>query len=111
VAPQGWAGAAGAATGAGLHARALLGGAQACARPIGALGQGRRADLVVLDAEHPLLVGRAGDRLVDSYIFAGNDSPVQHVMVGGEWVVRDGKHRDRERIAAAFRATMKRLAS
>lgn len=110
VAPQGWAGAAGAATGAGLHARALLGGAQACARPIGALGQGRRADLVVLDGEHPLLVGREGDRLVDSYIFAGNASPLRHVMVGGRWVVRDGRHHDRERIAEAYRATIRRLA-
>ncbi|MCC7046296.1 MAG: formimidoylglutamate deiminase [Alphaproteobacteria bacterium] len=111
VAPQGWAGATGAATGAGLHARALLGGAQACARPIGAIGQGRRADLVVLDAEHPLLVGREGERLVDSYVFAGNAPVVRHVMVGGAWVVRDGKHRDRERIAAAYRATIRRLAA
>jgi hypothetical protein len=31
-------------------------------------------------------------------------------MVGGRWVVRDGRHHDRERIAEAYRATIRRLA-
>lgn len=111
VAAQGWATGPGTATGAGLHQRALLGGAQACARPIGALGQGRRADLVVLDADHPLLVGREGEQMIDSYVFSGNAQTVRHVMVGGEWVVRDGRHRDGERIAEAYRQTVRRLSA
>jgi hypothetical protein len=30
-------------------------------------------------------------------------------MVGGRWRVRDGRHVDRERIAAAYRRTVARL--
>jgi formimidoylglutamate deiminase len=31
-------------------------------------------------------------------------------MVGGEWMVRDGVHRDEDRIAARYRTVMERLA-
>ncbi|MGQ0663121.1 MAG: formimidoylglutamate deiminase, partial [Pseudomonadota bacterium] len=47
--------------GARLYRLALAGGARACGRRIGAIEAGHRADLVVLDADHPLLVGRAED--------------------------------------------------
>lgn len=99
----------GASVGAALLSRALAGGAQAVGRPVGAIAPGLRADLVVLDAEHPLLAGRAGDRVLDAWIFAGNVPPVRHVMVGGRWVVRDGRHPERGRIAAAYRRTVARL--
>jgi formimidoylglutamate deiminase len=32
-------------------------------------------------------------------------------MVNGEWVVRDFRHRDEERIAARYRATVDQLAA
>lgn len=96
--------------GAGLLRRALEGGATALGRPIGSLAPGGSADLVVLDPEHPALVGRSGDRLLDAWIFAGNDTPVRHVMVGGRWVVRDGRHVRGDAVAARYRSTMKRLA-
>ena len=67
------------------------------------------ADLVVLDNEHPALVGRSGDHTLDAWLFSGNATPVHHVMVGGRWVVRDGQHRAQHRIAQAFRDTMRRL--
>ena len=100
----------GASTGAALFTRALAGGAQACARPIGAIEPGKRADLVVLDTDHPLLAGRTRDQLIDSWIFAGNAPVVRDVMVGGQWVVRDGRHRDAERIAGDYRRVVERLA-
>ena len=83
-------------TGSHLYRAALAGGAWALGRPIGALAPGRRADAAVLDPEHPSLAGRDTDTLLDTYVFSGTASPVRDVMVGGRWVVRDGRHGDEE---------------
>jgi formimidoylglutamate deiminase len=101
----------GEATGANLFRRALAGGAQAAARPVGAIASGKRADLVVLDPEHPALTGRQGDTLLDSWIFSGNVTPVRDVMVGGQWLVRDGVHVHEEQALAGYRRTIKKLAA
>ncbi len=101
--------AGGGSTGARLYRAAVQGGAQAIARDCGVLAPGRRADIVVLDANHPLLAGRAGDTLLDSHLFAGNANPVVDVMVGGNWVVRDGRLGGEEEIAARFLRSMARL--
>ena len=100
----------GGSTGARLFGDALAGGAQALGRPIGALKAGCRADLVVLDTNHPNLLGRDGDGLLDSFIFGGNTNPVRDVMVGGRWVVRDGSHAAEDVVFATYRRTMRRLA-
>lgn len=100
----------GKSTGAALLARATAGGAQAHGRPIGAIAPGHRADLVVLDPDHPALTGRDGDGLLDAWIFSGNATPVRDVMVGGQWVVRDGRHIGEEAIAAAYRRVARALA-
>jgi formimidoylglutamate deiminase len=90
--------------------RATAGGAQALGRAAGAIAAGRLADLVVLDPDHPALVGRRGTALIDSWLFAGNANPVRHVMVAGRWVVQHGGHVRGDEIAAAFRRSMRRLA-
>ena len=95
--------------GARLWQAALAGGAQALGRRIGRLAPGCRADLLRLDHDHPLLTGRRGEALLDSLVFSGNANPVQDVMVGGRWRVRDGRHVEREPIAAAYRQTIARL--
>ncbi len=100
----------GAAVAARLLAEAAAGGAQALARPAGAIAPGLLADLVVLDPEHPSLVGRRGEALLDAWLFAGNATPVRHVMVAGRWVVQHGVHVRGAEIAAAFSRTMRRLA-
>ena len=99
----------GGSTGARLFADALSGGAQALGRRTGALAPGCRADLVVLDPDHPILFERRGERMLDSWIFSGNDSPVRHVMVGGHWRVRDGRHAGEEAIAERFRHAISTL--
>jgi len=98
-----------ASTGTTLYNEALQGGGQAVAQGVGALAPGLRADLVVLDPEHPTLMGREKDTLLDAWIFSGNQSPVTHVMVGGEWVVREGRHLRRDEVRAAYRDTIRRL--
>jgi formimidoylglutamate deiminase len=63
----------------------------------------------VLDEDSPLLVARDARSVLDSFLFAGNTPLVRDVMCGGEWVVRDFRHRDEERIAARYRDTVTRL--
>ena len=97
-------------TGARLYRAALVGGAQALSRPIAAVAVGKRADLVVLDTTHPVLAAREADDLVDSWIFSGNANAIRDVMVGGAWVVRDGRHAEEEAIADTYRRTVAGLA-
>ena len=101
---------AGDSVGETLWRAALNGGAQAADLPIGALDAGMRADFIVLDNESPLLAARDNRSVIDSFLFAGNVSPVRHVMAGGKWVVRDFQHRDEARIAARYRMAVTRLA-
>lgn len=100
---------AGTSIGGFLATRAACGGAQALARPSGAIAPGMLADLVVLDPEHPALAGRRGDALLDAWVFAGTATPVRHVMVAGRWVVQHGVHVRGAEIAAGFARTMRRL--
>ena len=97
-------------TGTRLHTAALEGGAAATARKTGALEAGRAADIVTLDAAHPLLAGKTDDAILDAWIFAGNANLVRDVMVGGSWVVRNGRHPEEDAIASEFVRTMERLA-
>lgn len=99
----------GESTGACLYESALVGGAQALDREIGALSAGYRADLVVLDQQHPDLAAVTGDRWLDAYIFVAGKSAIDSVFVGGERVVEKGRHRARERIMARYVRTMARL--
>ncbi len=99
----------GGSTGAQLWRRAAEGGTQALGLATGRIAVGGRADLVVLDPQCPTLAGLAGDALLDGLVFAGNLSAVRDVMVGGRWVVRDGRHAREEEIAARYRATLARI--
>jgi formimidoylglutamate deiminase len=100
-----------ASVGQTLWQAALEGGAQAAGMPLGALQPGRRADLLVLDESAPLLAARDTSSVLDSFLFAGNTSLVRHVMCGGQWVVRDFRHHDEERIASRYRQAVQHLAT
>ena len=103
-------------TGESLWGDALFGGAQSSGANVGAIqaaadGEpGTRADLLVLDDDAPMLAARSPDNAIDTFIFAGNTNLVRHVMVAGEWVVRDFHHRDEQRIATRYRNVVERLA-
>lgn len=99
----------GGSVGRHLHEAARAGGAQALGTPPAAIAPGGRADIVVLDPDHPALLGRAGDALLDSWVFAAATSPVREVFVRGERRVRDGRHLARERVEAGFRRATEKL--
>ncbi len=98
-------------TGAELYNDALVGGAQACGRPIGALEVGKRADIVVLDTAHSPLAGCNGNAILDAWIFACDTNPVAEVFVGGQHVIHNGHHAMEEIAEDNFRATLCALAN
>lgn len=98
-------------TGLNLYQRALSGGERALRQGIGGLRKGARADLLVLDDDHPLLAETPSSGVMDTYIFNGNRNLVQHLMVAGRWQIRDGQHKREGIIARDFRKVMKRLRS
>ncbi|MFT4935929.1 MAG: formimidoylglutamate deiminase [Pseudoalteromonas distincta] len=105
-------GAVGASTGAALYRQSLAGGAQALAQPaLGGFVEGGAADLVALDTRHPDLAARAGDEILDAYVFAGGSRLVKDVWRAGRKVVEDGRHHARDRIVARYRLALERLLS
>ena len=94
---------------AGVAAGLCAGGAQASARPVGALAPGLRCDLVELDPDHPTLVGHQGDALLDAWVFSGNANPVRTVVVGGRAVVEAGRHIRALELTEIFTRTMRKL--
>ena len=96
-------------TGQCLLEAAVLGGARACARAIGEIAVGARADFIVLDDHHPRLTGRRDARLLDSLIFSTSAPPLKQVWVGGRRLIDDGVHPGQADITAAFRRTVAHL--
>ena len=97
--------------GRAIYPAAARGGAQAQGRRAGAIAPGCRADFVVLDVADPALAGQPVEAIVDAAIFGPCRSAVRDVIVGGKWVVREGRHPDEESVLARYRSTLRRLAS
>ncbi len=98
-------------TGRRLYDAACVGGAISMKQPVGIIAAGCRADITVLDADHPALIGRDGDAALDTWIFSAGNAAVKDVFVGGRRVVTAGRHVDQENIEARFRAAIRRLSA
>ena len=99
--------AADASVGEALWGVALQGGRGAA----GIADDDARADFIVLDDASPLLAARDERSVIDAFLFAGNVPLVRGVLAGGEWAIRDFRHRDEARIAARYRETVEALAA
>lgn len=98
----------GSSTGQVLFDGALDGGARA----LGAearLVLGAPADIVSLDASHPSLAARAGDEILDSYVFASSGQSVDCVWRRGVKHVAGGRHVARARIVGDYVRVLKAL--
>jgi formimidoylglutamate deiminase len=93
----------GESTGRRLFTSVLAAGAQALQQPIGALAVGARADIVLLDPDHPDLAARSGDSWLDAWVFVAGRSALKSVLMGGEPVVEGGHHKMRPTIEARFK--------
>jgi formimidoylglutamate deiminase len=98
-------------TGRRIFEMAAAAGALAIAQPQGAIAKGLRADIVVLDPDHPSLIGRSGDSILDSFIFSGGNACVKDVFIGGKQVVKERRHIEEESITNRFRKALIRLQS
>jgi formimidoylglutamate deiminase len=85
-------------------------GAQAIGQPVGVIDVGRRADWLVLDAEHPSMAGAAPDAALDHLLFAGGEAAIRDVMVAGRWVIKDRHHPGEDELRPRFAGLMRRLA-
>ncbi|MES2036847.1 MAG: formimidoylglutamate deiminase [Pseudomonadota bacterium] len=92
-----------------LYQAALQGGAQASGRKLGQLATGYRADIVVLDDQHPNLVGISSADVLNTWIFAGNDNLVRDVYVGGKKIVQAGQHKNQTEIQLSYANCMRQL--
>ncbi len=93
-----------------LYQQAAAGGGAALGQPIGEIRPGYRADLVELNAEHPMLCGVGEADLLDRYVFGGGAGMINSVLVAAKQTVHNGKHQARDAAAAGFRAVMEELA-
>jgi formiminoglutamate deiminase len=91
-----------------LFRAAGTGGAQALQGDFG-IAAGQSADIVSLDADHPSLIERRGDALLDGWIFGSNRPAVDCVWRAGKPVVRGGAHAARAEVAARYRKTLAKL--
>jgi len=91
-----------------LYQQAAEGAAQALGEQAG-LVVGAPLDLLELDEQHPAMLGRAGDALLDSWLFAARNGALRGVWRNGRQLVRDGRHVNREAITARYRAALGRI--
>ncbi len=89
--------------------RLLAGVRASAAQATGFAAATLAGDRVVLDPAAPQLAGATADDIADRWVFAGNRPAVATVSVGGREVVRDGRHVDRDAIAARYATAMARL--
>ena len=93
-----------------MFTAAAEGGAQALGINAGRIAPGARADLVVLDRDHPAMWNKSPQQALDAWIFAGDSGCVRDVMVGGSWRIRERRHQRDAELAARFRKTQAELA-
>ena len=103
------AGGPGRSTGRALLDAVTAGGATCMAHDAGAIAVGKRFDVAVLDPDHPALIGRIGDTVLDAWLFSGGNPCVRDVFVSGHQVVVDHRHIHEDEILNRYRAAISRL--
>ena len=76
-----------------------------------ALAVGLRADIALLDENHPDLASRRGDEWLDAWTFVAGRTAVKTVLVGGEIVVEAGHHKMAPAIEQRYKAVMAHLSA
>ena len=96
----------GRSTAADLHQAAVEGGSQALGASAG-LAVGHPADIVSLDMEHPVMLGRKPSAALDCWVFGGDRSVVATVWRGGRKMVSEGRHTRKAQIVDRYRRALK----
>ncbi len=93
-----------------LYTKAASDGAKALSQNVGEIKIGKRADLVVLDPEHPSLFAKTKSQILDAAIFACSHLPVKDVFVAGKQVISDGEHLQTQSATKDYKQVLARLA-
>ncbi|MDW6003530.1 formimidoylglutamate deiminase [Vibrio mangrovi] len=91
-----------------LYAQALSGGSQACGVKLG-LTAGCRADFMVLDSNHPLLMASQAPDIINRWLFACNENLIKDVFVAGKQCIKDGHHELEDRSRQQFADVIKQV--
>jgi len=86
-----------------LYDGVALGGAFASGRQVGSLGVGKSADFIALYGSHIDLLDKFGDMILDSFIFAGDDTMVTDVWSAGRHLVAGVRHEGRDETLSRYR--------
>ncbi|OUS23896.1 formimidoylglutamate deiminase [Thalassotalea sp. 42_200_T64] len=84
-------------------------GAKSTNSNTGELAVGKQADLLVLDKQQTKLFANQNQFIIDSMIFASQQTPIKDVMVNGRWVIVDGQHKQQQKSAENFAKTLQAL--
>lgn len=95
-------------TGRTLFEAVLQAGTQALGLPRSGIVVGGPADLVTLATDHPAMISRVEDLLLDSWIFAARCGGIDRVWARGRLVVSGGRHVGRDRLERRFRNALER---
>ncbi len=96
--------------GENLWVQAAKGGAQSTNSNTGELAVGKQADLLVLSKNHMQSFAHSDQQILDSVIFASQQSPIKDVMVNGEWVIKEQQHQHELAVSELFANTLSSLA-
>ena len=75
----------------------------------GDLSLGSPADFVIVDLNHPSLLGVSAEYLLDTLILSGQNNAVRAVYVNGQRILTDGMSTEESRIRSAYIAALKTL--
>lgn len=92
-----------------LFAACVRGGARAIGFSHAGLTPGAPADLVVLDASSAIFAGHSAETMLDALVFSGLPSPIERVMVAGEWRVTGGTHPAAEQAGEGYANALKTM--
>jgi formimidoylglutamate deiminase len=92
-----------------LYRAVLEGGWGALGRSGPAVSDGGRADFVTFDSSEGDWPQLPPEYYLSALVFGSMAPVARHVMVGGRWVIRDGRHAQEAEIDARYRATLERL--
>jgi formimidoylglutamate deiminase len=84
-------------------------GAQSLAAPGGKLEIGRAADFFTVDLSDVSIAGAGANSLLNHIVFSLERTAIRDVAIGGEFIVRDGRHPLKDEIARKFDGVQKIL--
>lgn len=85
-------------------------GARSLGADGGSIEPGAPADLMAVDLSHPSIAGADADTLLTDITLSMSPDAVRDVMVDGEPIVAEHRHRDQRAIVDEYRALMRQLA-